>query len=885
MINKAWHSPPQEVLDTLQVTPDQGLDEREVKRRRHQYGPNRLKQAQTASAWVVLLRQFKGLISLLLLVATLVALAFGNWLEGVAVAVALLVNAAIGFGTELQAIRSMEALRQLTQVNAKVRRQAEVKVTPAGDLVPGDIVLLEGGDVVTADLRLIEASKFQANESTLTGESVPVSKQVEALAEEEVPLADRVNMVFKGTSVTRGSGEGVVVATGMDTELGKISSLVEEAEEEQTPLEKRLDRLGYKLIWLTLIIALGVAVTGLIADIELLLVIETSIALAVAAIPEGLPIVATISLAHGMRRMARRQALVNRLVAIETLGATNVILTDKTGTLTENRLTVARLASEAGELQWGPEADLDQDSVTSDKVLKKLLEVGILCNNASLSGQKSHDDHQAVGDPLEVALLLAGAQAGLERNQLLQEKPEVREESFDPQHNMMATFHQGNGYYLVAVKGAPEAVLNACRTILTPEDARPMDDKEKNSWLEVNNRLAQDGLRILALAAKEVDNIEAQPYEDLTFLGLMGLIDPPRQDIRPAIASCQQAGIRVIMVTGDHPLTARQVGLTLGLIDQKAEIIEGRNLKNPEQLSDAERQNYLQTHIFARVSPEQKLELVDLYQKNGDIVAMTGDGVNDAPALKKANIGIAMGQRGTQVACEAADIVLQDDSFSTILVAIQHGRNIFRNIRKFILFLLSGNVSEILIVTLAWLAGAPLPLLPLQILYLNMIGDVFPALALGVGSENPSLMQQPPRDPKESILTRRHWVFIGSYGILIAAVVLLAFGLAFSWLRLEADQAVTISFLTLAFARLWHVFNMRDPVSGLFRNDITRNPLIWGALALCTVLLLIAIYLPPLALALKLPAPEFKGWMLIIGMSLVPWVLGQLLHGLGLIKV
>jgi P-type Ca2+ transporter type 2C len=890
MHDAPWAAPYQEVLSGLEVDPETGLDADEVKKRREHYGPNRLRKAAKKSAWTILIDQFKSPIVLLLVLAAILSFSFGEWMQGLAIVVVIMVNGAIGFFTELNAVRSMEALQQMSRVKAKVRRKGQVEKIPAEDLVPGDIVVVEAGDIVPVDLRLFEANKMQADESALTGESVPVSKHT-APTEEDVPLAERTNMLFKGTSLTGGSGHGVVVTTGMKTELGKISEMAEEAEEEEeTPLEKRLSRLGYRLIWVTLAVAVLVLISGLIAGKELLLLIETSIALAVAAIPEGLPIVATIALARGMWRMARLNAVVNRLSAVETLGSINIIFTDKTGTLTENRMTVKKLAvsSEKGihliRLGNGNSEDsgffADEKDVDprEHQVLRKILETAVLCNNASLDNQASEDAGKAVGDPLEVALLVAGLKAGMRRAELLKNLPEEREEAFDPETKMMATYHSVDGRYRVAVKGSPEAVLDVCTSVRSGKNNSEMDEDARKAWLEWNDRLAEEGLRVLAAAEKETDSPDVEPYENLTCLGLIGLVDPPRKDVKEAIDACQAAGIRAVMLTGDQPATAKNIGVAVGLVDDPdVEVIHGSDIREPEDLSREDRERFIKAPIFCRVTPKQKLELIGLHQSNGSIVAMTGDGVNDAPALKKANIGVAMGKRGTQVAQEAADMVLKDDAFRTIVVAVEQGRAIYDNIRKFILYLLSGNVAEIMVVGFALLAGAPLPILPLQILYLNMLSDVFPALALGLGKGDPSKMKRPPREPNEPILTRGHWFAIGGYGILICGMVLAAFALAFVWLEAEESMAVTVSFLTLAFARLWHTFNMRDPGTAFFRNEVTRNPFVWGALALCAGLLVVAIYLPGLSLVLSLETPTMKEWLLILGFSLAPWAVGQVL--------
>ncbi len=894
-----WTRSIEDIVEAFKASPDEGLDTQEAKKRKRTAGPNRIEQRKRRSAWGILLDQFKNLIVLLLAVAAGLSFSFGQWLEGLSITAAIFINAAIGFITELKAIRSMEALKQMSRVRTRVLRDGSTREIPAEDLVPGDLVVFEGGDIVSADLRILEASRLKADESALTGESVPVPKHT-GLVAGDVSLAERKNMLFKGTFITHGSGKGVVTATGMDTKLGGVAAMAEEAEAEQTPLEKRLNRLAYRLIWITLMIAGFVAASGMIAGTKPFLIIETSIALAVAAIPEGLPIVATVALARGMWRMAGRNAVMNRLSAVETLGATSVICTDKTGTLTENRMTVSRIALSGDKDRWitmDNEAERESTFQTDDKAsggadladaFREILEIGVLCNNAELKDENGKTVENAVGDPLEVALLAAGAKIGLERKRMLESQPEVREEAFDADTKMMATFHEIRDGYRVAVKGAPEAVIAASTRARTQTQNGGSDnsvsDEDRKRWQQLNREMAETGLRVIATAARTVSNASEDPYKDLTFIGLIGMSDPPRPGIKDAIEKCRNAGIRVIMVTGDQPQTAAHIGISVGLVDKgQPDVVQGQILQPKDRLSEDRRENLLETEIFARVSPKQKLNLIELHQSNCSVVAMTGDGVNDAPALKKADIGIAMGKRGTQVAREAADMVLKDDAFQTIVVAVAQGRAIFDNIRKFILFLLSGNMGEIMIVAFALLAGAPLPLLPLQILYLNMIGDVFPALALGVGTGDESKMKQSPRDAGEPILTPRHWKAIVGYGLLIALPVLGSFALALNMLEMALKSAVTVSFLTLAFARLWHVFNMRDTGSRILRNDVTRNPFVWGALALCVLLLLMAAYVPVLSGILKMTSPGVHGWSLIIGMSLVPLIIGQSLKALKII--
>ena len=862
-------------LNRLQSDPGQGLAESEARRRRRHHGANRMRETRQRGTWVILFDQLKSVVILLLLAAAVAAAAFGRHIEAIAIAAAVLVNTVIGFAMELQATRAMEALRRMGKVHARVRRDGGEREIAAQELVPGDIVLLEAGDVVAADLRLLEANSLQCDEAALTGESAAADKQTEAL-DGEVPLGERRNMAYKGTVVTQGSGSGLVVATGMETELGQISSLVEQAEQAATPLERRLDRLGQKLVWLTLGVAVVVTGAGVVAGKELLVMLETALALAIAAVPEGLPVVATLALAQGMRRMARRNAVVKRLSAVETLGAANLIFSDKTGTLTENHMTLARMALADDTLTRDSDGDDAWPGLDAHPALRAALEVGALCNNARLG----KDGDGAVGDPTEVALLEAAAAAGLTREALLQDQPEAREVGFDPEIKMMATLHEAGDGYRVAVKGAPEAVLSHCTAFLEGDREQPLDEAAQQAWRERGDALADEGLRVLALAQGRTGDSETDPYTDLVLVGLAGLYDPPRAGIEDSLAACQQAGIRVVMGTGDHLATARAIAGQIGLAGPDDPAIEATELGDLDNLDRSQRERLLDAAVFARISPKQKLELIGLYQDNGRIVGMTGDGVNDAPALKKADIGIAMGRRGTEAAREAADMVLEDDAFATIVAAIEHGRTLFGNIRRFIVYLLSGNLGEIMAIAAAALVAAPLPMLPLQILYINFVSDVLPALALGLSRSETDVMQRPPRHPEEAILLRRHWLAIGGYGALIAATVLAVFALALLHYGMPVAEAVTIAFLTFGFTRLWHVFNMRSQGSNLWRNEVTRNAFAWIAILVGVALLLAAVYLPILSGVLDVSAPDARGWLLILGFSLVPLVLGQLIKSL-----
>ncbi|WP_308861023.1 cation-translocating P-type ATPase [Oceanibium sediminis] len=878
--DKAFAMPVAEVAEILDSPPATGLSPEEVGKRLAEFGPNRLRRQARKSVLAILAHQFRSIIVWLLGGAAALSFAFGDLPEGFAIIVVLALNGAIGFFTELKASRSMEALIRIAEVRTRVRRAGQVHQIDAHELVPGDVVILEAGDVVTADLRLIAASNLNADESVLTGESAPVTKTGEETAG-DAALGDRSSMVFKGTAITLGSGEGMVVATGMATELGRISDLAQGAEAEIAPLERRLDTLGHRLVWLTLALAALTIGAGILRGHDIAAMIQTGVALAVAAVPEGLPVVATLCLARGMWRMSRRNALITQLSSVETLGATTVILTDKTGTLTENRMTVVgymlqdldvALERHGGDLRIGSGQDLP-DPGADDRLLAAL-RIGALCTNAELAAV-SGGSH--TGDPMEVALLSAAQQAGMARSDLAEAYPERQEHAFDPALKMMATVHDSGDGYLYAIKGAPEAVIDACDQVLGADGPEPMDDQARAAWHEQGARAAQEGLRVLGLAMKQARTAEDAPYCDLTLIGLVRLRDPVRADVPEAIAQSRAAGVRVIMLTGDHARTAETIAREAGLGDGALSVLEERDLAalGSGALSRADRDRILSADVFARVAPETKLELVSLFQDAGHVVAMTGDGVNDAPALKKADIGIAMGQRGTQVAQEAADMVLRDDAFATIIAAMRQGRVIFDNIRKFVVYLMSCNVSEVLVVGLAVGAGLPSPLLPLQILFLNLVTDVFPAFALGLGQGDDGVMRKPPRDPAQAIVNRPRWALIGLLGGAITLATLGAFALALFWLRLEPEAAVTVAFLTLALAQLWNVFNLRDPAAGLFVNEVTRNLYVWLAILLCLGLLALALWLPPLSALLGLPSPRGAGLVLGMAASLLPLILGQ----------
>ncbi len=886
---KFWTLSKTECLERLQVDPEKGLDSTTVNSRRDIFGRNQI-AVQAAPSWFsIFIRQFKSLLVGLLFIAALVAALSGEYLDAIAISLVLIINALIGFVTEMRAISSMEALKKIGQTRTRVIRDGESKLIPSEELVPGDLLVLEAGDVVTADARLIEASNLSVDESALTGESMPVDKIAEQVLAEDATISARQNMLMKGTHISRGSSLSVVCATGMDTEVGTIADLTSKSEEEITPLEERLDKLGRKLIWLTLIIAIFILISGVLSGKDLVLMLQTAIALAVATVPEGLPIVATIALAKGLWSMAQKNALINRLSAVETLGATSTIVTDKTGTLTENRMEVTEILTSEGEYFTKGDKDSEKVEIKNSKgerlaftevssVLKKLIKVLGLCNNAQYRAGK-----ESIGDPMEIALLRFSVKSTSDELNLSEEYPRILEIPFDTETKMMATHHKLNEGTFVAVKGAPEAIFACSTQVLSkPNSVEPLSEEQIRKWREHNESLASQGLRVLGVAYKIEKKSNFDSYDELILLGLVGLLDPAREDVPDSIEKCHHAGVRVIMATGDQIGTATKIASNIGLIkkDQKESAsLSGFELPPHESWEETFSEQLDQALIFSRVSPEQKLRLIEYYQRKGHVVAMTGDGVNDAPALKKADIGIAMGIRGTQVAKEASDMVLKDDRFGTIIDAIKQGRIIFSNIRKYVVYLLSCNISEVFIVGLSSMLSSQLPITPLQILFLNLVTDVFPALALGMGKGDDSYLEKPPRDANERILERRHWIFITLYGSLMTIIVLAVFLTSMWKLELPIEKVVTLSFLTLGLSQVFHVFNLRKRGSNFFSNDITKNPHIWGAIVLCSVLLFASTYIPFLQETLTLVPLSLNEWLIVVGISLTPW-LGQIFYKL-----
>ena len=882
-----WHMRPlAETFDRLQTDGERGLSQSEVTRRLAQYGLNTLSQERERSALSILLAQFRSLIVALLVAATAIAVVMGEGIEAAAILVVIVLNAAIGFFTEWKAQRALSALqKQAVSVAHVVRDGAETEI-PAAEIVPGDLVILAAGARVPADGRIVESARLQIEESALTGESLAVTKTTEVLDDKDASLGDRLNMAFLGTTITDGRGRLLVTATGARTEVGKIGTLIDEAVTRDTPLERKLARLGRLLI--VIVLALCAVIVGagwLRGTTDFWHMLEIGLSLAIAAVPEGLPAVTTMTLALGMQRMARMRALVRRLPAVETLGAVTVICTDKTGTLTKNEMTVCVFALDqyrvdvtgAGYEPVGKfQLDDRQLDPLSEERLTLALRIGALCNDAKVDRNDGVDT--VLGDPTEAALIVAAEKAGMQLAATAEEFARLSEVPFDSVSQRMVTVHRTpQGRMIAYVKGSPGTMLAASTAQVRAAGVTPLTPEDRKRWEQSNLKLADASLRVLGLAYRDLP--EGYGDEDLTreltFVGHVGMSDPLRDEAKSAIVTCRVAGIRTVMITGDQQATAaeiaRQLGIDRDLDERPLRAVHGRELIDLDAagwkiaVADAA--------VFARVSPENKLQIVEALQQQGHIVAMTGDGMNDAPALKKADIGVAMGIKGTEVAKENADMVIMDDDFASIVGAVEQGRIIYGNILRFLHYLLSCNFSEILTVFLALMIGWPLPLVALQILWLNLITDIFPAFALALEPSAPDVMKRPPRDPQESLLTPGFIGLIVWQGLLLTGVTLFAFGIGMHWHGTEGDglrAATTMAFMTLALAQVFHVFNARSQRRSAFTDRLFTNGWLWAAVAMCLLLQAAAVYVPLLQRVLHTAPPSLADWGVIAGCSLLP---------------
>lgn len=863
MESEPWHAlSPADAIARLDSDAS-GLSDEEAARRLARFGANRLERTQSASAWHILRNQLTSIVVLLLAAASVVTLAMGDYIDSAAIVAVLVLNTIIGFVTELRARRAMEALLQFGIARAVVVRGGRLRVIDVGDIVPGDVIELAAGRAVAADARLLHTTDLRASEAALTGESLPITKHSGAIGD-ETPLADRTNMVHMGTTITAGTGRGVVTATGRATELGQIGTLVAGIQEERTPLERRLDALGRRLVWLALSVAALVAALEAFHGASLLLVVETGIALAVAAVPEALPAVATIALAVGLHRMAKRHALVRRLPSVEALGSTTVICTDKTRTLTSGDMSVVRV--------WTADREFKVDTASSGADAHPLLVEALRVAALASRPQAAHTEQQTqvVRDPVDSAMTSASARFGIGHAPTGETRLLPHSVPFSSERKFMATFQQVDGRTIAYAKGAPQRLLELSERAKTATADRALDTAAVRRLLAVNDSLAQQGLRVLALASGPVEQPDESSLTGLTFVGFVGLMDPPAPGVKATIAQLRTAGLRTIMLTGDQRLTALAIGRDLGLLTADDQIIDGRELTRLTHDELLERVS--RVAAFSRVAPQDKLTVIDALQKRGEIVAMLGDGVNDAPALKKSDVGVAMGLRGTDVAKEAASIVLQDDRFETIAAAVEEGRVIYDNIRKFVFYLFSCNIAEILVLLIAGLAALPPPLLPLQILWLNLVTDTFPALALAMEPGNPDVMRRAPRHPDEALLSGRFLRQIAFYGGLITVCSLGAFLWALHW---SPEQATTISFMTLALAQIFHLGNARSPRAVVRLAAATSNPYALGALVLSVGLQMISVYVQSLRDLLRLSLLDGTDWAVVVVASAIPAVVGQ----------
>lgn len=854
-----WHAMSLSTVHSRLETSAAGLSPAEAEARFALHGPNELQAVSPLSPWTILLEQFKNILILILLVATAVSAFLGHGTEALAITVIVFFAVILGFVQEFRAERSIDALREIAAPVALVLRGGTEFQMPARTLVPGDVVLLLAGNRVPADLRLMETFNLRIDEAALTGESLTVEKQAGTLAETQAPLGDRANMAYAGTTVSYGRGRGLVVATGMQTEFGKVARMLQTVEAVRTPLQKNLDKIGRVLAWSALLVVALIVALGLLRGMPFLEMFIFGIALAVAVVPEALPAVVTISLALGVQRMVRRNALIRRLPAVETLGSTSVICSDKTGTLTRDEMTVRSLYL-AGELWqvsgegYEPRGSFSRNGTAEapSASLRWLLTAAALASDAHLAKDGENASWQVRGDPTEGALVVAAAKAGLDKSDLERRFPRVAEIPFSSETKRMTTLHQTPDGVAAYAKGAPEVILASCSYLLVDAEKVFLDVEQKCEIVAAATGMAGEALRVLALAWKPDACLE-NAEEGLVFLGLAGMLDPPRPEAKGAVEMCRKAGIRVLMITGDHPLTARAIAAELGIL-HGGKVVSGREL---DGLNDDELGREVEeAAVYARVSPAHKLRLVTALQQKGQVVAMTGDGVNDAPALKKADIGIAMGITGTDVSKEAAAMTLLDDNFASIVAAVEEGRGIFENVKKYLMYLISSNTGEILLMAGAAVAGLPLPLSAVQILYVNLVTDGLPALALAVDPPVSDLMERPPRDPQTGVFTRPVVALMSLGGIWSAIVNLTVFCGALSS-GYPLAKAMSMTFVSLVLIQFLKAYNYRSDRISVFRNPFANK---WLNQAIFWELILLF-----LTMTLPVPRQVFGTSLLTLG--------------------
>lgn len=823
-----------EIFKELSTDKD-GLTEKEAEARLQKYGYNEIKETKKISPLKIFLQQFNSAVVYILIAALAISIFVGEEIDAIVIGIILILNALFGFYQEYRAEKSIEALKRMASLKATVIREGKEKEIDAKLLVPGDIVKLAEGDKIPADSRVFELANLQTQEAALTGESTPIKKEIKVLAE-KTPLADRINMVFSGTIITSGKGKAIITGTGMQSEIGKIAKLIQETEQEKTPLQKKLNQLGRWLGAVTIIICFIVFLGGVIKGGDLMEFFIIAVALAVAAIPEGLPAVVTIGLSIGARRMVKRNALIRKLPSVETLGSTTVICSDKTGTLTKNEMTVKKIYANGKIIDvTGSGYETKGEFLSNGKKIdpseiELLLKIGALNNDASLN------DGKVLGDPTEASLIVSAAKSGILKDALQKKYPRNDEIPFSSERKIMTTIHTINGESTAYVKGAPEVVLKLCNSIYEDGKIKKLTEAKKQEILQVNKEFGSNALRVLGFAFKTVmskDRVE----KNLTFSGLQGMIDPPRQEVKASISECKKAGIKVIMITGDHEITAKAIGKEIGI---EGKSITGQEL---EKIKEKDLEKYVgDIAIYARVNPEHKIKIVTALKKKGHIVAMTGDGVNDAPALKKADIGVGMGITGTDVAKEASAMILTDDNFASIVNAVEEGRGIYDNMKKFVEYLLSSNLGEVLTLFIAIMLGFPLPLIAVMILWINLVTDGLPALALSVDPPEPNIMDRKPRNPKEKIISSPIIIrmLIVGFTMMIGTLAI------FKFYSPETNlvHAQTVAFSTLMFFQMFNVLNCRSEFNSLFKIGIFTNMKLWGAILISVFLQILVIHTP-----------------------------------------